>query len=74
VHAEIPRHTGDLDDAAVLGLLNKALDEQSYAVEDTSDFAVLGTDNEIFMALYSVGSLGVQWDGTGPYIFCHDGA
>jgi len=58
----------------VLALLSQALDEQSYTAEDASDFAVLGTGNEIFMALYSVGFLGVQKDGTQTYVFCHDGA
>jgi hypothetical protein len=60
--------------AEVLALPNKALDEQSYSAEDASDFAVLGISNEIFMALYSVGFLGVQRDGTQTYVFCHDGA
>jgi hypothetical protein len=37
-------------------------------------FALLGSASDIFLALYSVGFLGVQREAGGPYVFCHDGA
>jgi hypothetical protein len=58
----------------VMSLLSRAFEEQSYAVEEASDFALLGSASDIFLALYSVGFLGVQRESGGPYVFCHDGA
>jgi hypothetical protein len=58
----------------LLARFQLAIEQESYAVEDASDFALLGTSNDVFLALYSVGFLGVQRDGAGPYVFCHDGA
>jgi len=58
----------------VLALLNNALSQESYIQEEASDFATLGNEAEIFLALYSVGFLGVKREPSRPYVFCHDGA
>jgi len=38
------------------------------------DFALFGSGRQIFFALYSVGVLGIQDQGTSYYRFCHDGS
>ncbi len=58
----------------ILSLLNNSLTHESYVKEEASDFAALGNEAEIFLALYSVGFLGVKRDDSKPYVFCHDGA
>jgi hypothetical protein len=58
----------------VLALLKESLSQESYVKEEASDFAALGNESEIFLALYSVGFLGVKREPARPYIFCHDGA
>jgi hypothetical protein len=58
----------------ILQFINASLSQESYVKEAASDFAALGNETEIVLALYSVGFLGVKRDTSSPYIFCHDGA
>jgi hypothetical protein len=58
----------------IMGRLDKALARESYKEVDASDFAVLGSGEQIFLALYSVGFLGVSDPEKRGYIFCHDGS
>lgn len=54
--------------------IRAALEHESYESTDAGDFAILQTPREVFMALNSVGFLGIQREpGTG-FAFCHDGA
>jgi|GEM_PF-324838 len=60
--------------ADVLRLIEDAMNSQPYDSRQAADFALLGSPREVFLALYSVGFLGLK-DATGDrYHFSHDGA
>ena len=58
----------------ILAALDRAISTQEYKERKASDFAVLGTASQIFLALYSVGFLGVKDPTTNAFMFCHDGS
>ncbi len=58
---------------AVVNLLDSAADDNDFSLESSSDFAVLGSGDHIFRALYSVGFIGIEAK-PGEYQFCHDGS
>jgi hypothetical protein len=72
---EVFRNTTPFESSdSVIDRLNAALAGQSYDHENAADFAVLGSGDEIFLALYSVGFLGISDPEGRGYIFCHDGS
>jgi hypothetical protein len=60
--------------AEVCSLLDNAIANQEYRLPGSADFALFGTAEEAFFALYSVGFLGLRDAGGDHYHFCHDGA
>lgn len=55
-------------------LLDQALKNERYESRETADFALFGSPQEAFFALYSVGFLGLKDAASEHYHFCHDGA
>jgi len=60
--------------AAVLSLLDEAICNERYESRSAADFALFGAPQEAFLALYSVGFLGLKDAAGDHYHFCHDGA
>lgn len=60
--------------AGVLDLLGRAIRSERYEAPQAADFAVFGSPQEAFLALYSVGFLGLKDAASEHYHFCHDGA
>jgi hypothetical protein len=58
----------------VVALLELEIYNNKYQEEEASDFALLGSGNEAFFALYSVGFLGLESAETSALQFCHDGS
>jgi hypothetical protein len=58
----------------ILSLLDEALARVDNSEIGERDFALLGSGQEIFSALYSVGFIGVADTGSGRFVFCHDGS
>lgn len=58
----------------VIAFLQRALETETYQREEAGDFEALGSAPEMFLALYSVGFLGIRQDRASPFVFCHDGA
>jgi Cdc6-like AAA superfamily ATPase len=58
----------------ILQRLNHAIESGSYETIEARDFALLGTGQEIFYALHSIGFLGIEQPGAGRFMFSHDGA
>ena len=58
----------------IVEMLEIARRKNDYSQEAASDFAVLNSGEQIFLALYSVGFVGVESGGSSSFRFCHDGA
>ncbi len=54
--------------------LDDIVEQNPFSDRLASDFAVLGSGNELFNALYSVGFIGLSDQSTPSFLFCHDGA
>ncbi len=55
-------------------ILQNRHDVTDYSEDWERDFAILGSGQQIFFALYSVGFIGLYDGQTDAYTFCHDGA
>jgi len=60
--------------AAILNLLEHAIKGERYESRLAVDFALFGSAQEAFLALYSVGFVGLRDATSDHYHFCHDGA
>jgi hypothetical protein len=60
--------------SVVVDLLEEAIKNEQYESPASADFALFGSGREAFLALYSVGVLGLRDVSGGQYHFCHDGA
>jgi hypothetical protein len=58
----------------VIALLEGAIKTERYESPVAADFALFGSAQEAFLALYSVGFLGLKDAASDHYHFCHDGA
>lgn len=54
--------------------LQEEIDAGAYEDETDSDFAILGTGEQVLHALYGVGFLGFEDTSRGKVVFCHDGS
>lgn len=52
---------------------NRLISENDYSEIGSSDLAILGSGEQIFYALYSIGFLGFQDSNSEGLSFCHDG-
>jgi len=57
----------------ILSRLGGLIDEVDYADPATGDLAILGSGEQMFNALYSIGFLGFRDSATGHITFRHDG-
>lgn len=57
----------------IIELLDGQISNNSFERQEASDFAVLGSGNQVFFALYSVGFIGLENESSGKLQFCHDG-
>ncbi len=60
--------------AEVLERIAEAINASDFSQPESRDFAVLGNRSEVFLALHSIGFLGIRNTVSGPFLFCHDGA
>jgi hypothetical protein len=58
----------------VINHLDSVIMSNDYAESESSDFAILGTGEACFFALYSVGFIGFEISENGLLHFCHDGS
>ncbi len=54
--------------------LEDAISNSTFESPDESDFALLGSGRQIFLALYAVGFIGLRDSSKGTYSFCYDGS
>lgn len=60
--------------AAVITRLEDHIQSGQYDTAESSDFALLGSGKQVFLALYGVGFIGVEDKSRGGFVFCHDGS
>jgi hypothetical protein len=58
----------------IVSLLDSVIENENYEDIGASDFAIIGTGKEAFFALYSVGFIGLEREGSQLLHFCHDGS
>lgn len=59
---------------SVVELLSETIGAEHYESSAASDFALFNSGQEVFLALYSVGFLGIKDPVGNRYHFCHDGS
>ena len=57
----------------IIDRLNTMLEKEDYAEAAASDLAILGTAEQVFNALYSIGFVGFRESASGQITFRHDG-
>jgi hypothetical protein len=58
----------------VVQIIDREMAKVKFDKQEFKDFAVLGSAQQVFYALYSVGFIGLENTSGGGYIFCHDGS
>lgn len=58
----------------MVSMLDQAAENADFSNPSAKDFGIFNSGSEIFSALYSVGFVGVEKQGGGSFMFCHDGA
>lgn len=58
----------------VVLMLQTEMEDNDFSLEEASDYAILGSGEEAFFALYSVGFLGLENTESHALQFCHDGS
>lgn len=58
----------------IVGMLDRAVDGEDFYENESRDFALFSSGRDVFLALYSVGFVGVRDASVQTYRFCHDGA